>query len=301
MLSRRFVDSAVSVVIPAYDAEEFLRRAVRSVQGQTRPAAEVVIAADDQVDYQRLLRGQGIDCSEIRCVSTGGVGTGAANARNVGLDAAQGRVIATLDADDLLEPRALELLAPLALIHGAAYSTPRIVDYATGEELESLDRPLGSRLVDLEEILTSQIHAYAGVVFDRERVDARWPSWLPRWEDVYFWVKCFDAVDSFYHLAEPLYRYSHRQGSICNRPETGAEFLYWATQLIDRLERGDSLEIQNAAARRLFHRFLKGWQGVETAFLEEVALGQCHDFREFIRRHRDLFETLPPLPPGRRV
>jgi glycosyltransferase involved in cell wall biosynthesis len=299
MLSRRFVDSAVSVVIPAYDAEEFLQRAVRSVQGQTRRAAEVVIAADDQVDYQRLLRGQGIDCSEIRCVFTGGVGTGAANARNVGLDAAESRVIVMLDADDLLEPRALELLAPLALTHGAAYSTPRTVDYDTGQELESLDRPLGSRLVGLEDILTSQIHTYAGVVFDRERVDARWPSWLLRWEDVYFWVKCFDAVEAMYHLAEPHYQYSRRQGSICNRPETGSEYLFWASELMARLEHGDTLELQNAAARRLFHRFLKGRHSVETAFLEELTLGQCHDFREFIRRHRDLFETLPPLPPKR--
>ena len=49
MLSRRFVHPAISVVIPAYDAEEYLQRAVRSVQGQTRRAAEVVRQVEPRV------------------------------------------------------------------------------------------------------------------------------------------------------------------------------------------------------------------------------------------------------------
>jgi succinoglycan biosynthesis protein ExoO len=286
------VEMSISVVIPAYNAREFIHRSVSSVLGQTRTDWELVIVSDDGLDYERLLREGGCADSRLRYVSTGGKGTGPANARNVGLDAAQGRIIATLDADDRLAPHALERLAPLALEHGAAYSRPRFLDHETDRELESLDRQIDSGPVELEEILTSQIHTYAGIVFDRVRVGARWPSWMQRWEDVYFYVKCFDSIDRMYHLAEPLYIYYRREGSICNRPQTGEEYQRWAADLAARFERGESLELQNPAARAAFHGFLRSRHGIETAFMEALADGRSQDFQDFARHSRDLFHRL---------
>ena len=135
------MDRSISVIIPAYGAEAFLHRAVRSVLGQTCPPSEIVIASDDGTDYAELLRGRGLSDPRIRCVSTGGVGTGPANARNTALAAAGGRIIATIDADDLLAPRALEVLAPAAMLHGAAYCRPSFTDQGAGVEME-LDRRL---------------------------------------------------------------------------------------------------------------------------------------------------------------
>jgi len=286
------VEDRVSVLIPAYRAEPCVHRAVRSVLGQTCPPAEVVIASDDGTDYARLLGESGLSDPRLRFVSTGGIGTGAANARNTALDASSGRIVATLDADDVLAPRALEVLVPLALRHGAAYCRPRFVDLATGTELESLDRALPGGLGKLEEILTSQIHTYAGIVFDRSRVAARWPEWMERWEDVYFYVRCFDDLECMYHVAEPLYVYHRVPGSICNRPETGGEYLAWADELAKRLERGDTLGLRNAASREVFRRFLRSRHVIEAAFTRALGEGVCSDFHSFTRLRLDLFYTL---------
>jgi glycosyltransferase involved in cell wall biosynthesis len=286
------VEDLVSVVIPAYRAEPFIRRTVGSALAQTRPDFEVVIASDDGVDYARLLRDSGLDDPRVRCVSTGGIGTGVAHARNTALDAARGRVIATLDADDLLEPTALEVLVPLALQHGAAYPRARFVDYATGEELESFDRSTPSGPVKLEEILTSQIHTFAGITFDRSRVTARWPAWMDRWEDVYFYVRCFDDLESIHHVAEPLYIYHRVPGSICNRPEAGHEFLAWADELATRIEQGDSLDLANPGSRKIFRRFLRSRHAIEAAFTRALAEGACTDFHSFTRLRLDLFYDL---------
>lgn len=293
------MEDFVSVIIPAYGAEPFIACAVRSVLGQTWADFEVVIASDDGVDYARVLRESGITDARVRCVSTSGIGTGAAHARNTALDAARGRIVATLDADDLLEPRALEVLVPLAVEHGAAYPRARFIDYATGTELQSLDRSLPSGPVRLEEILTSQIHTYAGVVFDRGRVTARWPEWMARWEDVYFYVRCFDDLAAMYHVAEPLYVYHRVPGSICNRPETGTEYLDWANDLAMRIERGDTLRLGNAASREVFLRFLRSRHVIEAAFTRALADGACRDFHEFTRLNLDLFYTLDPDHPHR--
>lgn len=288
------VDRSVSVIIPAYRAEPFIRRAVQSALEQTRPPAEVVIASDDGADYVEMLREGGLADSRIRCVSTGAVGTGPANARNTGLAAARGRIIATLDADDLLAPRALEILAPLAQLHGAAYSRPRFIDQTTGTELESLDRRLPTGLVQLEDVLTSQIHTYAGIVFDRDRVTARWPEWMERWEDVYFYVRCFDDLESLFHVSEPLYHYHRVAGSICNRPETGREYLTWSAELLRRLNDGDTLGLRNPASRQVFRRFLLSREDIEAAFVQALEEGLCDDFHSFTRRRLDLFHRLAP-------
>lgn len=287
---------SVSVVIPAYKAQVFIHRPVTSVLQQTWTDWELVIASDDGVDYVQVLREQGLSDPRLRCVFTRGVGTGAANARNTGLDAAEARTVATLDADDRFAPNALEVLVPLARQHGAAYSRPRFIDHATNEELESLDRPLSSGPVTLEDILTSQIHTYAGIVFDRSHVTARWPAWMQRWEDVFFYVHCFDDIDRMYHVAEPLYDYYRVGGSICNRPETGQEYLTWTSALEQRLERGDELGLRNEASRALFWRFLRSRHIIEAEFVEALATGQCHDFHSFTRLRRELFYNLGPAP-----
>jgi glycosyltransferase involved in cell wall biosynthesis len=293
------LDRSISVIIPAFRAEPFIRRAVESVLGQTCPPAEIVIASDDGTDYAELLREGGLSDPRIRCVSTGGVGTGPANARNQALAAARGRIVATLDADDLLAPRALEVLAPLARAHGAAYCRPSFVNQSTGTELESMDRPLPTGPVRLEDVLTSQIHTYAGIVFDRERVTARWPEWMDRWEDVYFYVRCFDDVESLFHVSEPLYDYHRVADSICNRPETGQEYLAWADELVMRLDRGDTLGLRNADSRQIFRRFLVSRQEIEAAFVQALEDGSCADFHSFTKSRLDLFHRLADSSPER--
>jgi glycosyltransferase involved in cell wall biosynthesis len=288
------VDSSISVIIPACRAEPFIQRAVQSALRQTRPPSEIVIASDDGVDYAALLRERGLADPRIRCVSTGTVRSGPANARNTALAAAGGRIIATLDADDLLAPRALEILAPLALLHGAAYCRPSFTDQATGTKLKSLDRRLPTGPVELEDVLTSQIHTFAGIVFDHSRVTARWPEWMERWEDVWFFVRCFDDLDALFHVSEPLYRYHRVGGSICNRPETGREYLAWADELMARMDRGDTLELRNPGSREIFRRFLLRRRDIETAFIQATEDDTCIDFHAFTRRRLDLFHRLAP-------
>lgn len=295
------MDRSISVIIPAYRAEPLIRRAVRSVLEQTCPASEIVIASDDGTDYAALLRGSGLSDPRIRCVSTGGIRTGSASARNTALAAARGRIIATLDADDVLAPRALEILVPPARLHGAAYCRPSFVDQAAGTELESLDRVLPTGRVRLEDVLTSQIHTYAGIVFDRGRVTARWLEWMERWEDVYFYVRCFDELEFLFHVSEPLYGYHRVAGSICNRPETGGEYLAWADELVRRLDGGDTLALRNAGSRDIFRRFLLSRRGIEAAFLQALKEGSCRDFHSFARRIRDAFHSLPPGARTRRL
>jgi len=108
----------VSIVIPAYRAHATIARAVESLLAQTRTDWEGIVVSDDGTDYAPTLRAAGIADERLRFVSTGRVGSGCHRARNVGLAAATGQFVGSLDADDLLAPTYIATLHPLARASG---------------------------------------------------------------------------------------------------------------------------------------------------------------------------------------
>jgi glycosyltransferase involved in cell wall biosynthesis len=277
-----------SILIPAFHSEDSIAETIQSVLQQSYADFEIVIAADDGKDYQAILNGQNILDKRIRHVSTGGVGTGVANARNTALKAVQGKFVVSLDADDRLHPDALKIMLPHAEKYGAAYSHMHYVDYKTRQMLPNYNRILPAGVKSLEEILTSNIHSYAWVVFDRQKhSQLKWMEDIIRWEDMLFFAACCEVLGGMYYLPEPLYIYSKRQGSICNRAETASEFRDWAGCIIALLEADRLGNISKAATIETLNRYFKSRFAIESAF-EVSRLG----WDEFMQQNIALFYQL---------
>lgn len=83
-----------SVIIPAYNAEDFIARAIESVKGQTRPVDEIFVAVDGSTDRTvEIARSLGANVLEL---PRGNVSI----ARNAAVRASTGDVLLFLDADD---------------------------------------------------------------------------------------------------------------------------------------------------------------------------------------------------------
>jgi glycosyltransferase involved in cell wall biosynthesis len=94
----------VSVVIPAYNAEAFLRKAINSVLNQTHPAKEIIVVDDGSKDGTcAVVESYGDRVRLIRQQNQGPAIT-----RNTGANAATGDYIAFLDSDDGWNPEKLE-------------------------------------------------------------------------------------------------------------------------------------------------------------------------------------------------
>lgn len=94
----------VSVVIPVYNAGKALCRAVDSVLSQSFTDYEIIIVDDGSTDdTPDIIKGYGDKIRYIRQENSG-----ASIARNAGIQAAQGRWIAFLDADDQWLPEKLK-------------------------------------------------------------------------------------------------------------------------------------------------------------------------------------------------
>lgn len=110
-------------MIPAYNAERFLAQAIESVLAQDYAALEVIVVDDGSTDgTEAVARGYG---AMVACISQPNAGIG--TARNRGVEAASGELLAFLDADDLWVPgrlrRQVETLAgdrPVDIVFGIA-------------------------------------------------------------------------------------------------------------------------------------------------------------------------------------
>ena len=95
-------DDLVSIVIPAYNPAAYLLEAIASASAQTHPRTEIVLVNDGTDKPESLaVLAQASRLVSV-CVEQPNRGLGAA--RNAGINAAHGRYVVPLDADDLLDP-----------------------------------------------------------------------------------------------------------------------------------------------------------------------------------------------------
>lgn len=99
----------ISIIVPIYNAEKYLKNCVEVVLQQSVKETEILLIDDGSTDTSGTL------CEEyasrdarIRVIHT--VNGGAAHARNVGLDCARGEFIVFIDADDTIPTNHLQAL-----------------------------------------------------------------------------------------------------------------------------------------------------------------------------------------------
>lgn len=110
----------VSVVIPCYNAEKYLRQCLDSVVNQTLREIEIICVDDGSSDAtMKILREFQAKDSRVKVLSQENAGAGAA--RNNGLRQAAGEYLSFLDADDFFEPTMLEEAAAAADQYQADY------------------------------------------------------------------------------------------------------------------------------------------------------------------------------------
>ena len=119
----------VSVVIPAYNVEKYIGRAIDSVLAQTRRPDEIIIVDDGSTDSTaEVIKSYG---SKVRFIRQ--ENGGASVARNTGIEAATGQWIAFLDADDEWLPEKLQLQIEHLM------RNPDLVWSATNYEIRPMD------------------------------------------------------------------------------------------------------------------------------------------------------------------
>lgn len=219
----------VTIIIPIYNVEKYLREAIESAINQTYKNLEIILVDDGSTDNSGRICDEYISVDErIKVIhkKNGGL----SDARNAGLDNCTGEYIMFLDSDDFLEPDAVENMHKEIVEKDADYVIGNYIN-AT-EEGEKWEKPV----FDLEKYkpFKLSIHDYmnsffimnssvCNKIFKKEFIDElnlRFVVGLPA-EDAIFTTYCFIKSEKVYYIPNLVFNYRQRKGgsisSSCSR------------------------------------------------------------------------------------
>lgn len=108
----------VSVLVPIYNVERYLRQCLDSLRAQSMGDFEVICINDGSTDGSREIIQEYLDCDD-RFMVLDKENSGYGSSMNQGLSMAQGKYVAILESDDFFSDDALEKLVSAAESHGA--------------------------------------------------------------------------------------------------------------------------------------------------------------------------------------
>jgi glycosyltransferase involved in cell wall biosynthesis len=103
----------VSVIIPVYNTEKYLRECLDSVVNQTLKDIEIICVDDGSSDGSPCILEE-YRAKDSRVVAITQANLGPSSARNSGMNRAHGEYIAFVDSDDYLELNTLESVSRIA-------------------------------------------------------------------------------------------------------------------------------------------------------------------------------------------
>ena len=216
----------VSIIVPVYNAEQYLRRCVDSILNQEYTDFELFLIDDGSTDTS------GDICEEYgdkdpRVTVIRKENTGVSDSRNQALGRARGKYLQFLDSDDWITPDATRLFVRAA------------EEYGCDMVISDFYRVVGERLSpkgDIEEegVLTREEFAahmmenpadfYYGVLWNKlyrrdlvEEHGLRMDTNINWCEDFMFNLEYIRYAKVFYALHAPIYYYVKRKGSLASQ------------------------------------------------------------------------------------
>jgi len=212
----------ISVIVPVYKVERYLRQCVESILAQTYGNLEIILINDGSPDNCGAICDEyaGQD-SRIKVIHRENGGVSAA--RNTGIDAASGEYLAFIDSDDWIEPDMLEVLHNSLIAHGAALSCCGY--YAHYRTMNVPINPIsnggiGGILLDnrqavREMLLNRRIKTFlCGKLYRKNLFDEiRCPVGMAYCEDVFVIAGIFLKAQNVAVAEQPKYYYRQRKSS----------------------------------------------------------------------------------------
>ena len=191
---------SISVVIPAFNAQETIHDAIESVLLQSYAVAQIIVVDDGSKDDTATLVAQAFPMVQLERVANGGP----SRARNHGIRQATGDWIAFLDADDRWHPE--KLATQMSVISDGIQLIA--ADWVRGEHFSSVPCPIPVSHLTYHDVLTMNQFQTSTVLMARslaDKLEGFDPS-VDGAEDWDFWLRA-SAQTSIVKVDWPLVQY----------------------------------------------------------------------------------------------
>ena len=209
----------VSVIVPVYNVEKYLRRCIDSLLNQTYRNLEIILVDDGSGDLSGLICDE-YEKKDARIKVIHKANGGVSSARNAGLDRMTGSYVTFIDSDDYVLPDYVEKLmnvmlkyhAHMAGCHTWSEGSPAA---CTGENAVPIQ-------ITKDNFLDFQWHASVNATCFRAEVireaKVRFDEAIAFGEDTLVLFEVFSQYPNAYLLRDQLYFYDKSTGGVTSQP-----------------------------------------------------------------------------------
>lgn len=211
----------ISIVIPVYNVEKYLKKCIESVMKQTYKNLEIILVDDGSTDLCSNICDE-YEKKDKRIKVIHKANGGLSDARNCGIDMAKGEYIGFVDSDDFIEEEMYERMYECIKKTNSDISIcGKYIDYENGKSIpaikdkETIVNEMTSKeaLIKLNSFYKFDMATW-DKLYKRELFkDIRFP-YGKKCEDYYTTYKLFDKSKKIVYFSTPLYHYFQRENSI---------------------------------------------------------------------------------------
>lgn len=209
----------ISIIVPTYNVEKYIRTCIESILAQTYRNVEVIIVNDGSTD-QSLAVISDLICSHHNVKVINQKNQGLSVARNTGIDVATGKYITFVDADDKIMPGFVSSLYQIADKTGADIVRGSFRDFNGNIPkgwVPDFNVPTNCGTIVLDQFLSSNISFVVwSSIYRLDFINSNHIRFTPGilLEDGDFTTRAYMLAKLVATSPEPNYAYRIRQGSI---------------------------------------------------------------------------------------
>ena len=227
--------STVSIIVPVYKVEDYIRECLDSILAQTYPYFELILVDDGSPDNcGRICDDYAKGDNRIKVVHK--VNGGISSARNAGLEVAKGEWIMHVDGDDWIEPDMIESLIEAAQITGADMVIGDFVKYGPSAGYNKLPTWGSDKKKSMSNYLAYTMTTIWGSIARRSLYadhSLKSPDGISYCEDFHLIVRLCHFANKIVNVHRPFYHYRYRPTSIMSnmngKTEADEQWVYQDT------------------------------------------------------------------------
>lgn len=221
----------VSVIVPVFNAENYISKTLESVLSQTYQNLEIIIV-DDYSNDSTIQKISKFKDSRIKLIQLD-TNQGVSNARNVGILNSTGDYIAFIDSDDIWYNDKIEKQIKFLKEKKAnfCYTAYELIDEQNNIKKSKINIP---EFVTYNDLLKTNVIACSSVLINKSLLNN--VSFLNvKHEDYVLWLTLIKQANRFFGLNEVLLSYRKRKGSISSNKFKSAQWVWNIYRNIEQL------------------------------------------------------------------
>lgn len=279
----------ISIIIPIYNAEKYLKKCLDSIINQSYQNIEILCINDGSIDNSLSILKE-YQKKDRRIILEDIPNGGVSKARNIAIKKATGNYIMFIDSDDYIEPNMVEKMLQITqknkvdvvrctnFLEDEKGKIHKIEDYLIkNESLTSMQ--ITEQIIS--ELINGTLLTYSCVLLIKKETLLKTELFnekLKIFEDRVFYLNLFFELNKIYFLNEPLYHYVIHKNSCVNSKKLASRHLYNTIDGWIAIRR--ILQKYNQETKYVLRELNTNYLGMIMGYLYGAYKNEPHKFKE---------------------